>query len=186
MTMAAMTLADHHAGLDQEPGEQARCAVPVVIIRAPLGRDRQQWLERLRAIQRLCLAIFIAANHYCILRRAHVQASNITRFFDKAWICRELECFGTVLDELAPPLEHGLLTQIDLGPDGGVGQALIIQKHDPATAGQSALRARPPNQGPQLVVLDIGQIKGRTRAHRWTPEYPGVATHRHRMWLRCS
>ena len=76
-------LADDRSRLHVERSEQRRGAVAFVVVGAPLdlaGAHRQQ---RLRAIQRLDLALFIDAKHQSALRRVKIEANDVTHLLNE-------------------------------------------------------------------------------------------------------
>ena len=64
-------------------GEQRRRAVAFVVLGAPLDLTRPQWPQRLGAVQRLDLALFIDTEHQSPLRRVEVEADNVTYFLNE-------------------------------------------------------------------------------------------------------
>src|SRR5206468_5665021 len=89
--VAAMTRARDPAALDVQGGEERRRAVAYVIVRPPFdlaGAHRQQ---RLRAIERLDLRFFIAAEHQRPIGRIQIQADDVADLLDEQRILRELE-----------------------------------------------------------------------------------------------
>ena len=254
MSVTPMALADHHAGLDHEGREQAAGAVPVIVVRATLGRARPHGQEWLRAIQGLHLALLIDAQDHRVLRRAHVQPGDVAHLLDEVRIPRELERLAAVrlqierppdrvhagtrdaagcrhrtqapvrgvdglgfqrhahhfgdlliadrplharpglvlqagqpmLQKAAAPLEHRLLAHVQLGPDGGIGHALLIQQHHFAPRRQCLSSAGLTHQASQFDSFFIAHHQRRSCAHRVSPEYSGNSSHTHAQRLRHS
>ena len=94
--MAALGLADHVAGLRVERREQARGAVPLVVVSAALhlaGTHRQQ---RCGAIKRLDLTLLVHAQPQGAVGRVQVEAYDVSYLVDKERIAGELEGLGPV------------------------------------------------------------------------------------------
>lgn len=77
--------------------EQRKRAVANIVMgsRAEDMADTQ-WQVWLRALQRLNLALFIAAEHQRLIRRCEVQSDNVPEFFFEVRIIGELEGAGQV------------------------------------------------------------------------------------------
>src|SRR5262245_24833242 len=91
--MAAMTPADHRAGLDVQCREERRRAMAQVVMGAAFGlarAHRQQWL---RAIQRLDLRLLIGTQHEGAVRRIQVEPDDIAHLLHKERVLRKLEGF---------------------------------------------------------------------------------------------
>src|SRR5215813_5867365 len=86
MTVALGTEADDFAIERIERGEQCGCSVALVIVRHRAGAARLQMQARLRAIQRLDLALLIATEHQRMFRRIEVKANNLLEFLSKLGI----------------------------------------------------------------------------------------------------
>src|SRR5262245_14732086 len=98
-TVARHAFADHRSGLHvrigvgrrDQRGKQRGSPVTLVVVRAPLdlaGAHRQQ---RLRAVERLDLALLVYAQHERALRRIEVEPDDIAYLLDELWVGRELE-----------------------------------------------------------------------------------------------
>src|ERR1700738_2763472 len=89
--VARHAFADDRSRLHIERSEQRRRAVAFVVVGAPLDLTRPQWQQRLGAVQRLDLALFIDTEHQSPLRRVEGEADNVTLFFNELRISRKLE-----------------------------------------------------------------------------------------------
>ena len=89
--MAPMKLTDHLAGLRVERGKQRRRAVPLVVMRPPLDLTRSHRQQRLRAVERLNLRLFVHAQDHGVVRRVHIQPDDVPHFVDQQRIVRQLE-----------------------------------------------------------------------------------------------
>ena len=79
-----------------ESSEQGGDAMTLIVMGSSLdlaGSHRQQ---RLRAIKRLDLGLFIDAKHQSALRRVKVEANDVAHFLNKLRIGRELEAFAAM------------------------------------------------------------------------------------------
>ena len=94
--MAGHAFADDGSGLHVERCEQRGRAVPLVVVRAPLGLTGAHRQQRLRAIQRLHLAFLVDAQHHGALRRRQVQADDIAHLLDEQRIGRQFESLGAM------------------------------------------------------------------------------------------
>src|SRR5579859_989972 len=72
-------------------GKQRRGAVALVIVRHRLGPPLFERQARLRAVERLDLALLVDAQHQGTLRRVHVKADNIDNLLGEHRIVRDLE-----------------------------------------------------------------------------------------------
>jgi len=82
-----------------------------------------QGQARLRAIQRLNLALFIHAEHHRLLWRIYIQAHDVGQFLEKLRIPRQLEGFDS--------MRFQIVTLPDI-VDGGLADSLA-SGHEPAT-----------------------------------------------------
>src|ERR1039458_10059567 len=96
MPVALPTLRDHRAFRCVQGRKQCRRPVAPVIVRYALDVAESHRQHRLRAFQRLNLALFIHAQNHSIFRWIQVQPYNIPYFLYKKWIGRELEMFLSV------------------------------------------------------------------------------------------
>ena len=76
-TVARLALADDEAALHVERGEQRRRAVALVVVRHRRGAALLQRQARLRAVERLDLALLVDAQHQRPVRRVHVEPDDI-------------------------------------------------------------------------------------------------------------
>ncbi len=65
-----------------------------VIVCEGSATARFQGKARLSPIQCLNLALFVNAEHNCVLRRSQINAHHVCELFQKLWITRELETLG--------------------------------------------------------------------------------------------
>src|SRR6266581_3219412 len=91
MPMALSALRDHRALCRVQGRKQCRRSVAPVIVRYALDVAEPHRQHRLRAFQRLNLALFIYTQNHSIFRWIQVQPYNIAYFLYKKWIGRELE-----------------------------------------------------------------------------------------------
>ena len=89
--MTTMQTANDFTGGNIQRGKQRRRAVAQIVMRASFGNPRGQRQNRLGAIQRLYLALFINAKHQRLHRRVQVQTHDVPRLLDKQRIGRQLE-----------------------------------------------------------------------------------------------
>src|ERR1700722_5503928 len=82
-TMMWMALADDLARGDIERGEQRGCTVPDVVVAASLRLAGPHWKDRLAAVERLYLGLFVDAEHQGMLRWGQIQPDNVAHFGDK-------------------------------------------------------------------------------------------------------
>jgi hypothetical protein len=155
--MTPMQLADHAPGGDIECREQARRAMALIVMRAPLGQARSKRQDRLGAIQGLNLALFIHTQHHRPGQRIQMQADDAAHLVDKQRIARELEGLGTMRlqPEGAPSaalraLRHlELLRQLRRAPMRRLARALIERRGDELLDSRVIEVARRP--GPWLI-----------------------------------
>jgi hypothetical protein len=67
----------HFAGSHIQGGKQRRGAVTCVVVGTPLGLSWSHRQRRLRAIERLDLALFISAQHQRPFRWVDIQAADV-------------------------------------------------------------------------------------------------------------
>jgi hypothetical protein len=94
--VARHAFADDRSRFHIERGEQRRRAVAFVVVGAPLDLTRPQWPQRLGAVQRLDLALFIDTEHQSPLRRVEAEADNVTHFLNELRIGRKLESLAAM------------------------------------------------------------------------------------------
>ena len=142
--MTAMQLADHPAGLQLQRGKQGSGAIPFVVVRAALHLARLQRQQRLRAVQRLNLALLIHAEHQGVIGRVHIQAHDVAHLFDQLRVRRQLEGIGAMRLQ-----SEGMPDPADGHPaqSGGLGQS---------ARGPVRLPARRAFQGLNDDLLDLG------------------------------
>ena len=88
--MALMKLRDDRTRLRVERGEEGGCAMPVIVMRAPLDLAGPHRHERLRPVQRLDLRFFVDAEHGRMLRRIQIQPDDIPHLVDEQRVVRRL------------------------------------------------------------------------------------------------
>jgi hypothetical protein len=112
--------------------------VALVVVREGLGASLLQRQSGLRAIQRLHLAFFVAAQHQGMLGRRHVQPHDVFELLHKLRVTRDLEAARQVgLQAVGLPVTHHRAgTDAQLGSHlarapvrGGCGLALRGQLH---------------------------------------------------------
>ncbi|MNL64237.1 hypothetical protein D3C87_1884310 [compost metagenome] len=91
MTVALLALGDDLAIEHVERGKQRGRAIALVIVGHGGGAPLLQRQTGLCAIQRLHLALLIAAQHQRVLGWRHVQANDGFKLLDKLRIARDLE-----------------------------------------------------------------------------------------------
>src|SRR5215469_1435236 len=91
MAVTLPALREHFALCRVQGRKQRRGSVASIIVGHSLDVTQPQWQHRLRAFERLNLALFIYAQNHSIFRRIQVQPYNIPYFLYKKWIVRELE-----------------------------------------------------------------------------------------------
>ncbi len=92
-----------------ESGEQGGDAMTLIIMGSPLGLAWAHRQQRLRAVKRLDLALFIDAKHQSALRRIKVEADDVAHLLNELWIGRKLEGLATMRlqRECVPDAMHG-------------------------------------------------------------------------------
>ncbi len=94
--VARHALADDGAGLHIQRSKQRGRAVALIVVSAPLGLPRPQGQQRLGAIQRLDLRLFIDAKHQCTIRRVEIEADDFPHLLDEQRIGGQLEGFAAM------------------------------------------------------------------------------------------
>ena len=89
--MASMQLADNPTGSQIQGREQARRAVPLVVMGASLRYSRRQRQQRLGPIQGLNLALLVHAQHHRFGGRIQIQPNDVAHLVDEQRIGGELE-----------------------------------------------------------------------------------------------
>ena len=79
--MAGQALVDNPAGGDVECREQRGGAVPLVVVRVPLGLAGAHGQQRLGSVQRLDLRLFTNSEHQRAVGRIEVQADDVADLF---------------------------------------------------------------------------------------------------------
>ena len=107
----AVRLADHLTGGDVQCREQGRRAVARVVMRTSGGDPRSQRQLRLRAVQRLNLALLVHAQHHRHQRRSHVKPHDVAHLVHEHRVGGQLEGLLAVrLQAKRPPdARHGRL-----------------------------------------------------------------------------
>src|SRR6201993_2605938 len=90
VAMALHALPDHPTGGDIERGEQRRRAVALVVVGHRSGPPLLHRQSRLRAIERLDLALLIDREHERAVRRGKVEADDILDLVDKLLVAGQL------------------------------------------------------------------------------------------------
>ena len=91
MSVPLLAAPQNLARCDVERSEQRRRSVAGIVVRVPLCLARSHRKQRLRALKRLNLRLFIDAHHDRVDRRAQVEAHDVTHLVDELRIRRELE-----------------------------------------------------------------------------------------------
>ena len=104
MAVAGVAGVGDLAGGGVQGGEQAGDPVPGVVVGLPLGDARAHRQDRLGALQRLALGLFIHADHHGVLGRVQVQAHDVADLGVQLRVGGELEPLSAVRlqAELAP------------------------------------------------------------------------------------
>ena len=119
MAMARFALGDDLAGAGLEGGEQSRGAMPVVIVGLAFEVAQAHRQDRLGALQRLNLALFVHAEHQRLVRWIQIQSHNIAHLLHEERIARELEGFAAVR---LHPKQRKVALHAALGDAGLSGQ----------------------------------------------------------------
>lgn len=61
-----------------------------------LGLTRTHWQQRLGAIKRLYLPLFVYTDHERLVRRVELTSNIVPYLLDKLWIRRKSECFNAM------------------------------------------------------------------------------------------
>jgi hypothetical protein len=69
-----------------ERREQRHCAMALVIVRYGAGPVRRKRQPKLRTLQRLALAFFVAARYQRLRGRIEIEPDHIPEFFLEFWI----------------------------------------------------------------------------------------------------
>ena len=77
MAMARHALADHLAGGDVERGKECRGAVALVIVGHRTGATILERQTRLRAVERLDLALLVDREHEGVVRRVEIEPDDV-------------------------------------------------------------------------------------------------------------
>jgi len=93
MPMTGFALRNDFTRRRIERCEQGCSAMPDVVMRHPFEVAQTHRQYRLRALQRLALALLVDAQYERIGRWAQVQPDNIAHLLDEVRISRELETF---------------------------------------------------------------------------------------------
>ena len=91
-----MALADDLTRGDIQSREYCRRAVSLIVVRLALRQTWPKRQDRLCAIQRLDLALFVHAQHNRLVRRIQVQPHDVTDFGRELRIGAELERLNAV------------------------------------------------------------------------------------------
>ena len=162
MAVARQALADHRAGEHVERGEQRRGAVALVVVghrSRPALLDRQR---RLRAVERLDLALFVHAQDDRVLRRVQVQPDHVDELLLEPLVVGELERLHLVRLQAArrpDPLHRRRADTRGPWPSTGSSSASHPQ------ASRAASRGRSPRPSPSGSTASV-PAPGRTRRER--------------------
>jgi hypothetical protein len=74
----------------------ANSAGALVVMGAPLDLSGLHRQKRLRAVERLDLALFVDADHQRFLRRIEIETDNVAHLFDELRVRGQLECLGSM------------------------------------------------------------------------------------------
>src|SRR2546426_8903310 len=91
MAMPTLALREDLAVGDVERREKSRRAMAGVVVRDAFDVPEAQGQIRLRAFERLNLALLVHAEHEGMIRRIEVEADDVADFLDEEGIGRELE-----------------------------------------------------------------------------------------------
>jgi hypothetical protein len=153
--------ADHRARLHVQGGEQAGGAVAGVVVGAPLHLARPQRQERLRAVQRLHLALLVHAQHQRTIRRHEVETHDVADLLSEQRVGRELERLRAVrLQAKGAPdpahRRHRQPARLGHRPQAPVRRTLGHRGQRAAHQRRDRLVADPPRRaGPGLVEQPV-------------------------------
>src|ERR1039457_3744225 len=91
MPVSLMALADNLALLRVQRSEQGCCAIALIVVGHRSTTPLLDGQSRLRPIQRLNPALFVNAEHDCLLRRIQIQAHHVGHLLQEFRIARQLE-----------------------------------------------------------------------------------------------
>ena len=125
-----------------------------VIMRPPLDLARPHGQKRLGSVERLNLGLLVYAQHQSSIRRIQIQPNDITNFFNKQRVFRQLKCLRTMgLQSKSPPdTANGALTQPTF-PGHGAGAPM-----------RRILRGRLQRSGNHTLHVGIHNLPGSTGA----------------------
>jgi hypothetical protein len=131
MTLLAQT--DHRPVQRLESGKQGGGAVAFLVMGHGAGPARFPWQSRLGAVQRLNLALFIAAQHQSMLGRIQIQPNGGFQLLGELRVLAQLEALQTVrLQAVGTPdaphtgfADAHRRCQFPRGPVRGVGRLLL-------------------------------------------------------------
>ena len=102
--VALVAAADDPTGGDVQGGEQRGCAVALVVMAAPLDLPRPHRQQRLSAVERLDLRLFVDAQHQGAVGWVEVEPNDVAHLVDKQRVGRQFEGFDAVrLQSEGPP-----------------------------------------------------------------------------------
>ena len=96
MPVPGLALGQDRAVECVERRKQRRRPVAHVVVGDTFDVAKAHRQQRLRALQRLALALLVDAKHQRVLRRAHVQADDVAKLLDEERIGGELEGLAAV------------------------------------------------------------------------------------------
>ncbi len=111
MPMAWLAGCQHRAVEHVQRGEQRGRAMALVVVGNALDVAEPHGQHRLRALQRLTLALLVHADDQRVVRRAQIQAHHIAQLLDEERVVGQLEAFGAMRlqpEELEVPRNAGL------------------------------------------------------------------------------
>ena len=155
--VASVALADDAARGDIEGCEQRGGAVTLVVVCAPLGHARQHRQDRLAAVQRLDLALFVDTEHQRAVRRREIEAYDVAHLVHEQRVAGELEGLRAVRlhAEGRPYPPDRRVRQSALPghradrPVGGIGRRRLQRPLD--NLGHLFVRERPRPSRPRLI-----------------------------------
>lgn len=101
----------HRAVEHVQRGEQRGRAMALVVVGDSLDVAEPHGQHRLRALQRLTLALLVHADDQRVVRRAQIQAHHVAQLLDEERVVGQLEAFGAMRlqpEELEVPRNAGL------------------------------------------------------------------------------
>lgn len=94
--VARLTRGQHRTVEHVQCGEQGGRPVALVVVGDAFDVAEAHWQHRLRALQRLALALLVYADHQRVVRRAQVQAHHVTQLLDEERVVGQFEALGAM------------------------------------------------------------------------------------------